>query len=303
MKESIQSINLQRIYEDSCIDEYIDYMIYRELSNSRVVRNENMRKKLIVMAEEERRHYELWRRYTDKCRINSLRLKLKMLLVKILVILMGVTFTIKWLERHEKRVIDTYLMIREHIPEKDLEEFNRMINDEKDHEDFLVNSLDERRIKYLSFTVLGLSDALIEIAGIHAGTLGVYSDTIKAGLAGLVAGVAASIAMSSAAYAQSKQLGGSLRPGIAAIYTGIAYLLTAVLLALPYFMIHDIFIALFISLALSILVLAYVSLYSMVLMERSFVREMLETSLVIFGATIVLYFFGELVNKLLGLHV
>ncbi len=303
LKKSIETLNFDKIAEEACIDEYVDYMIYKEFSRSRIMRSENMRKKLIEMAEEERRHYELWKKYSEKCRINKYKLGLKIFLVKILVLLMGITFTIKWLEKHEKDVIETYIRVRGNISDKDLGEYDLMIQDEKEHEDFLINSLDEGRIKYLSFTVLGLSDALIEIAGIHAGTLGVYSDTIKAGLAGLVAGVAASIAMSSAAYAQSKQLGASLRPGLAAMYTGIAYLLTAVLLATPYFLIHEIFLALIISLILSIGVLAYISLYSMILMERSFLRELVETTLIIFGATITLYLFGEFVNRVLGIHV
>jgi len=303
LTKSTDIIDFKEVAEEACIDEFVDYRIYEELSRSRIIRNESMKKKLIEMAEEEMRHYEFWKRYSEKCRVNKFRLRLKIFLVKILVLLMGITFTIKWLERHEKNVIETYIRVRKNISDKDLGEYDLMIKDEKEHEDFLINSLDEGRIKYLSFTVLGLSDALIEIAGIHAGTLGVYSDTIKAGLAGLVAGVAASIAMSSAAYAQSKQLSGSLRPGLAAMYTGIAYLLTAVLLALPYFLIHEIFLALAISLILSIGVLAYISLYSMILMERSFLRELTETTLIIFGATIVLYLFGEFVNRALGLHV
>jgi VIT1/CCC1 family predicted Fe2+/Mn2+ transporter len=296
----------QEIFKDvaraSCIDEYRDYMIYRALSESRFV-SENMRRKLEEMADQEKRHHDFWKRYTDKCEINSLRLSIEILLIKILMIIMGVTFVIKFFERHEKEVIKIYRRYIDHIDESDREYYNKMISEEEAHEDSLVNQLEEGRIKYLGFTVLGLSDALIEIAGIHAGTLGVYSDTVKAGLAGLVAGVAASIAMASAAYAQAKQLTGVGRPSTAALYTGIAYLFTAFVLALPYFLIHDILIALLISLGLSILILAYISLYSMVLFEKSFSKELGETTLIIFGATITLYLFGEFVRRFLGLQI
>ena len=290
-----------RVAEDSCVDEYTDYKIYEELSRSRVV-SSDMRKKLVEMAEEEKRHYEFWRRYASSCRINDLRVRLKIIFIKILVLLMGVTFAIKWLERHEKNVVKIYVEARSNINSSDLSEYDEMINDEREHEDFLVNSLNEGRVKYLSFTVLGLSDALIEIAGIHAGTLGVYSDTVKAGLAGLVAGAAASIAMASAAYAQSKQMTG-MRPSAAAAYTGIAYLLTAVTLAIPYFIIHDILLALMVSIGLSIIILAYISLYSMVLLERSFIRELSETTLIIFGATAAMYFLGEAIRRFIGISI
>jgi len=60
-------------------------------------------------------------------------------------------------------------------------------------------------LKYISFVILGLADAIVEISGIHAGSLGIYHSTEITGLAGIVAGAAASIAMASAAYAQAKQ--------------------------------------------------------------------------------------------------
>src|SRR5260370_18970528 len=69
----------------------------------------------------------------------------------------------------------------------------------------------------------------------HAVSLGIYGRTELAGLAGIIAGLAASIAMASAAYAQAKQgFEGSAK--WSAIYTGVSYMITAVLLALPYFL-------------------------------------------------------------------
>src|SRR3989442_13860801 len=87
----------------------------------------------------------------------------------------------------------------------------------------------------MSFIVLGLADAVVEISGIHAGSLGIYGKTELAGLAGIIAWLAASIAMASAAYAQAKQgFEGSAK--WSAIYTGVSYMITAVLLALPSFL-------------------------------------------------------------------
>ncbi|MEM3960290.1 MAG: ferritin family protein [Sulfolobales archaeon] len=299
---SVSIEEFRDLAENSCVDEYKDYMIYMELSRMRLL-SDPLRRSLSRMAEQERAHYEFWKKYAGECKIRSLRLKLEIFLLKIMVLIMGVTFVVKSLERHEKDVIKTYERARDHIKKEDLPEFERIIGEERDHEENLLLEVPEGRIKYMSFTVLGLSDALIEIAGIHAGTLGVYSNTFMAGLAGLVAGVAASIAMASAAYAQAKQLPDVGRAGIASLYTGISYMITAVLLALPYFMIHDILLALFTSLAISIGILAYISLYSMIILERSFTRELAETTLIIFGATAVLYIFGEFVRGILGITI
>ena len=110
-----------------------------------------------------------------------------------------------------------------------------MIADEEGHEREFSEQFSEPHIKYISFIVLGLADALVEIAGIHAGSLGIYNSTELAGLAGIVAGAAASIAMASAAYAQAKA-GFKGSAAISAVYTGISYFVTAVILATPYFL-------------------------------------------------------------------
>ncbi len=290
--------SLVEIANRSCIDEYTDHKIYEELSASRFVSREASRK-LKEMSSHELRHYEFWRKYSSNCRPRLLRLKI--LFYKILLVLMGITFVVRFLEKHEKDVIESYKSILNSIPMEDRGTLEDIIKDEELHEDNLANSLNEVRIKYHSFVVLGLSDAIIEIAGIHAGTLGVYDNTIVAGLAGLIAGVAASIAMASAAYNQAKQdVNSGIRPGVSAVYTGIAYGIAAVLLALPYFIIHDIWFAFVASILISILMISYISAFASVVFDRSFKRELIETTLIILGASAILYFFGEVVGSFIG---
>ena len=288
--------DIRHVAERSASDEYIDYMLYKSLSES-LLTPRKLKPSLKGMAEQEYRHYKFWSKYADvKPSISSIKISA----YKLLALIMGITFVIKMLERHEKNVIANYKQIMDMLDDNGKEELAMIIMDEEKHEDMLMENLPEERRKYLGFTVLGLSDALIEIAGIHAGTLGVYTDTFKAGLAGLIAGVAASIAMASAAYNQAKQTEGIGKPAMAATYTGIAYILTALLLALPYFIIHDMIEALIVSLLISIGILAYISLYSHILYNRNFFRELGETTAIIFGATIALYVFGGLVGEYLG---
>src|SRR3989442_9845743 len=104
-----------------------------------------------------------------------------------------------------------------------------MVNDEEHHESYLMGEVKEGRVKYMSFIVLGLADAGVEISGIHAGSLGIFNRTELAGVAGVVAGMAASIAMASAADAQAK-------PGFEGSakwsprHTGVAYIFTPIFL-------------------------------------------------------------------------
>ncbi len=285
---------------EACRDEYTDYYIYNALASSAIT-PEALKDKLSIMAEQEYRHYEFWKRYKDGSVIVK-EPKAKAVMMKFLALIMGITFVVKMLERHEGRVIDGYKELLHMMEGEDKRVLEGIIGEEEEHESSLVENIGEGRVKYLGFTVLGLSDALIEIAGIHAGTLGVYTDTFKAGLAGLIAGVAASIAMASAAYNQAKQTEG-VKASSAATYTGIAYVVTALLLALPYFLVHDILEALFLSLLISIAILAYIALYSHVLFNRNFFRELGETIGIIFGATLALYAFGELIRIYFNLQL
>ncbi|MEM4365276.1 MAG: VIT1/CCC1 family protein [Candidatus Nitrosocaldus sp.] len=284
----------------ACRDEYADYYIYSTLASSSVT-PKALKDRLALMAEQEYRHYKFWSRYANGLTVREPRTKA--LMMKFLALIMGITFVVRMLERHESSVIKGYKGLL-HImkDENDRRMLEGIIDEEEKHESSLVENISEGRVRYLGFTVLGLSDALIEIAGIHAGTLGVYTDTFKAGLAGLIAGVAASIAMASAAYNQAKQTEG-VKASSAATYTGLAYVVTALLLALPYFLVHDILEALLISLMISVAILAYIALYSHVLFNRNFFRELGETTGIIFGATLALYAFGELIRIYFNLQL
>ncbi|MEM2856979.1 MAG: ferritin family protein [Candidatus Nitrosocaldaceae archaeon] len=290
--------NIEKIALYSCKEEYNSHKIYLILSQS-IFTPSNIRSRFKIMAEQEYEHYLFWSRYVRgyEPKISYV----KIFFIKLLILFMGATFIIKILEKHESNIINEYKHVMHLLDEEEKHKLEIIIDEEEKHEDEFTKDLNEARVKYLGFIVLGLSDALIEIAGIHAGTLGAYTDTFKAGLAGLIAGVAASIAMASAAYNQAKQNEVIGKPVTAAMYTGIAYILTALLLAFPYFVIHDIIEALLASLIVSIGILAYISLYSYILYNRNFFRELGETSAIIFGATLALYIFGDLIGEYLGI--
>ena len=178
--------------------------------------------------------------------------------------LLGATFAIKFLETHEQSSIKRYKSIEPSVPAEDRPQFEQILQDEEEHEAKLAAQIDSSVVKYMSFVVLGLADAIVEISGIHAGSLGVYSSTELTGLAGIVAGAAASISMASAAFAQAKQgFQGSAQ--ISAIITGVSYFINAILLATPYFLTHNAVFAMVTSLAVAIAILAFISYYNSVI--------------------------------------
>ena len=252
------------------------------------------------LAETERAHYDFWRSYVPEQQVKVGRLRVYLVLLVRMVL--GLTFTLKFLERHEDAVIRRYREIADFIPVVDKARFEEMVGQEEQHENLLMGEIEEGRVKYMSFIVLGLADAVVEVAAIHAGSLGIYDRTELAGLAGVIAGMAASIAMASAAYAQAKQgFSGSAR--WSAIYTGVTYMLTATTLAFPYFLTKSMLAALIASLAAGIVLVAFITYYDSVISGRMFRRQFTEITVIIFGATIALYIVGTVIRNLFGIVI
>ena len=280
-------------------DEFTDHKLYDRLSLT-VKGDSPFSEILKSLSSTEHRHYEFWRKYApdQEPKVSSLAISWVLLLR----MLFGLTFAVRYLDRHEAKVVKRYKSVAHLIPESDRTSFDEMLKDEEEHEREFGRKIESSVIRYISFVVLGLADALVEITGIHAGSLGIYNITEYAGLAGIVAGAAASLAMASAAFAQAKQgFQGSAR--LSAAYTGISYFITAVILATPYFIFASMVYALTVSLLLAVLIITFVSYYSSIISGKPFTRDYLEILGIMFGVTLALYVFGYVVGITTGFRV
>ena len=295
---SLDSRILEQVAARAARDEFTDHTVYLALSDFE--KNPKFKQALKGLAETERVHYEFWRKYSpsEHLKVNRLRVYL----VLMLRVLLGLTFTLKFLERHEDAVIRGYNEIGPIVPVADRSRFGEIVLQEEQHENFLMGEIEEGRVKYMSFIVLGLADAVVEVAAIHAGSLGIYNRTELAGLAGIVAGMAASIAMASAAYAQAKQgFSGSAKKS--AVYTGVSYMITASLLALPYFLTKNMLTALLTSLTVGVALVASVTYYDTVISGRVFRKQFTEITAIIFGGTVALYVVGLVIRNIFGISI
>ena len=279
-------------------DELTDFAVYSKLAGFE--RNEKFKKILNNLATMEQNHYVFWKKYCPNKDIKASSVRIY--LIGFLRLIFGVTFAVKYLERHESDTIKKYQHLTDSIPQSDRKAFDAMVADEQEHERTLEEQFQEPHLKYLSFIVLGLADALVEIAGIHAGSLGIYNSTELAGLAGIIAGAAASVAMASAAYAQAKS-GFTGSAAMSAIYTGISYFVTAVLLATPYFLTKVMMYALSFSLSFGIALTAFTSFYSSVITGANFKKDFTEITSIILLATALLYIIGIIIRRFTGITV
>ena len=104
---------------------------------------------------------------------------------------------------------------------------------EEEHEQSLLGMLDEERLQYVGSMVLGLNDALVELTGSLAGFAFALQNNRLIALSGLIVGISATFSMASSEFlaARSEGRGDALK---SCSYTGIAYLITVVLLIAPY---------------------------------------------------------------------
>ena len=291
---------LSKIALEEAKDEMTDYTTYLRLSKSEKTQsNKALFGKLSAM---EHTHYELWKRYLPRGTKDPGPRRGTVALVILLRLAFGASFVIKFLERREKSTAAKYEALKPSVPAQDQAAFQSMIEDEKGHETAFAEVMAGTSIKYISFIVLGLADALVEIAGIHAGSLGIYNSTELTGLAGIVAGAAASLAMASAAYAQAKA-GFAGSPGKAAGYTGGSYFVAAVFLALPYFATKTMLVAITSSVMIGLCIIAFVTWYNSIIMGSRFLREFSELAGVMLGATVALYVFGTVIRAIFGITI
>lgn len=278
-------------------DEYFDWTVYTALAE---VEEDAQRKQLLSsLAEKELQHYEFWKAISgqDGKKTNGVVLHLLLLMRKVV----GLVFTMKFLELHEREVVQRYREWLPRLEAEDRERLSAIVQDEEEHERYFVSQVDEPVLRYIGFIALGLSDAIIEITGVHAGFLGVTGSTLMAGIAGLVVGFAASISMGVAAYLKAKSEARS-KPLTSAVVTGISYLLAVIVLALPYFLTHNMLTAFVVSVVLAVCLSVAFTFYVSVVNETNFKREVLENTSLLLGTAFATYLFGELLGAIFGVQ-
>lgn len=278
------------------IDEFSDYVIYRSLA--KVERDVNRREILSNLSKKEYEHYMFWLQLTNYQPKPPSELRIALIIV--LRRLLGLVFIAKLLERHERSVVKWYRELSHVLPPKERETLFHIMKEEEEHERMLLGQIEEAIVKYLGYVVLGLADAIIEISGVHAGFLGATNVTILAGMAGLVVGFAASISMAVAVYLQAKQTP-TIVPFKAAILTGITYISTVILQALPFFLTPHIFIAFTASIAVSITLIAGFTYYGAVIRDVDSSREIISNIALTLGTAAATYLFGEMLSNWLGI--
>ena len=272
-------------------NEITEYHIYNKLAK----KAKNNREILEQIANEELYHYNKWKKFSGKeVKPN----KFKILLFYIISRLFGLTFGLKLMERGEIDAQEYYSQL-----ELKSEEIEEIIKEEHEHEDKILNMLDEDFLKYSSSIVLGLNDALVELTGALAGFTLALKNTRLIALVGLVTGIAASLSMASSEYLSTIAEEDNKSPIKASVYTGIAYIITVLLLILPYLLLTNYFICLILTLIIAVIIIYIFNYYISVAKDLSFRSQFFKMAVLSLGVATLSFFFGYLIRTYLNIDI
>jgi vacuolar iron transporter family protein len=273
--------------------EITEYHIYKRLAK-RIKSGENA-KILDQIAEDELRHYNGWKQYSKE----EVQPRWFFVWFYYLVsLIFGFTFGVKLMEMGEEAAQGNYAAVAGEISEA-----AKYQEEENAHEEKLIEMLDEERLQYAGSVVLGLNDALVELTGALAGLTLALQNTKLIALSGLITGIAASLSMAASEYLSTRSEKTNKHPVRAAVYTGIAYIVTVILLILPYLLFENYYLDLAIALTTAVIIIAVFNYYISVAKGESFRERFLEMAGLSLSVAAFSFVIGYFIRQWLGIEI
>jgi len=274
-------------------NEITEHHIYKRLAKS--VKSPQNREILEKIAADELKHYKLWKAYTrQEVKPNRFSLWFYYLVSR----LFGYTFGIKLMERGEEDAQANYEQLKGKIREIDA-----FLEDENAHEEALIGLLDEESLRYAGSIVLGLNDALVELTGALAGLTLALQNTELIALSGLITGIAAALSMGASEYLSTRSEETEKHPLKASLYTGAAYIVTVMILILPYLVLDNYYLCLAVALAAAVLIIAIFNYYISVAKDEPFRERFFEMAALSLGVAALSFVLGYFIRSALGVEI
>ena len=269
-------------------------VIYEKIA--KFAKGDGYKQTLQRLAREEHAHNKIWEKYTG---IEMKPKKMKVFFYTLIARVLGFTFAVKLMERGEGNAQEEYALLAEEVPES-----MDIHHQEEEHEQALLQMLDEESLQYVGSMVLGLSDALVELTGSLAGFTLALQNTRLIALSGLIVGISATFSMASSEFLSARSEGRT-DAFKSCSYTGTAYLLTVVLLILPYllFATTQYIAALICMLAVVVLIIAGFTYYTSVAQDQPFGKRFAEMAGISITVAVISFIVGILAKQFLGVDI
>ena len=274
-------------------NEITETHVYNRLAEmSKDLKNKKILKRI---GDEELGHYNFWKSFTHE-EVKPLRWKVSyhVWMARIF----GLRFALKMMESGEKGAQVNYAEIMKEIPEA-----KALLEDEAQHENELINMLGEQKLQYVGSIVLGLNDALVELTGTLAGLTFAFQNTRMIGMAGLITGIAASFSMAASEYLSHKAEGKAKEAFRSAVYTGMAYILTVILLVLPYAFFESYMFCLILTLCMAVFIIFVFNFYLAVAKDYNFRHRFFEMTAISLGVAGLSFVIGMILRGTIGIEV
>ncbi|MHA1270572.1 MAG: VIT1/CCC1 transporter family protein [Candidatus Helarchaeota archaeon] len=269
-------------------NEITEHHIYLKLAKKQ--KKSHNRQVLESIAQEELEHYNIWRQYTKTdVKPNKSKIRRYLIICKIF----GLTFGIKKMENGEANAQKIYKKIANIILEA-----SKIIDDEIKHENQLIGLIKEDFLNYIGSVVLGLNDALVELTGALAGLTFAFNNISLIAMTALITGIAASLSMGASEYlsTRSENIDEIKSPLKAAIYTGLTYVFTIILLIFPYLILKNAYLCLAISICSGIGLIFVFTYYTSVAKSFLFKKRFIEMVVISLSIAGISFLIGHLVK-------
>lgn len=279
--------------------ELTDYYLYLKLAKRE--KDDYNKKVLKNIANDELVHYQFWKKVTG---VELKPYRWHLWFYYFISVIFGITFGIRLMEKGEDNTQSDY---RKYLGK--IENIDKLIEDEENHEDALIVSIKEEKLNYVGSMVLGLNDALVELTGTLAGLTFALANSKIVAFSGLITGIAAALSMASSEYLSTKQEESQSKALKSALYTGVAYIFTVIFLILPFMLvpgnisfnifglnIPSIFLALLITIGVVILIILGFTFYISVAKNLNFKKRFWEMITISLGVAVLSFLVGYLVK-------
>jgi len=276
-------------------NEITSHVIYQMLSQN--IRDPHNRDVLRQISDEELKHYQTLKSLTGQDVTPD---RFKVAFFYVITRLFGLTFGVKLLEKGEASAVDVYSALQVEHP-RGTPNWSRRKRPMK-----IVSSpmIDEEKLNYIGSVVLGLNDALVELTGALAGFTFAFQNTQLIAVTGLITGISASLSMSSSGYLSMLQETGERDRALkSAFYTGLAYVLTVVVLITPFLLLANPFVSLVVSLVAAVMIIFIFNYYISVAKDHPLKSPLLEMAFISLGVSGFSFLIGILVKTVFGIEV
>ncbi len=274
-------------------NEIDEYAIYTALAKEIDGPNKEILERI---AKDELKHYHFLEQITKK-RVEPRRGRVWFYIT--MAKLFGLSFALKLMEKGEDSAQELYRKLSKKIPKA-----KEIYEDEVRHEQMLLRMLDDEKLRYAGAVVLGMNDALVELTGTLTGVALAFDNAKYVGITGVIMGIAASLSMAGSAYLEARENADQgIEPTKYALYTGLSYILTTILVVLPFFLTSSTKTALVMMFGAAALAIVVYNYYIAVAREEDFAKRVKEMFLITFGVAAISFVIGYIVNHYFGIEI